>query len=322
MIVSNEKVLHGVRLQKEDMILTTNRIILRSLPSRHIDVVMVEWVFAPALSPPRQEPFSNIDPKTITQSIPYSEVSEVKIDCSSESFYKEGEGTVSFYRKGAEDPFLSLAAKQDVFAPLWWTISTVLNDKVLFLSKEAAENVWKLVSKLKRVRLIDLCTFLSEIGFQAQPFGISGESTTGIIELGQSNANFIVKAKFYSDVYFLNFVVSNIKGEVKALDLETQKKGELTRIGWKCADKRLAEMLNLDSSLMQVLLNMKTNKKFKDWRITTSNVRKKGKPTGGGKFKVENFVEIDNWYLEYLPPKEFFEAMDKIAYYIRDVATV
>lgn len=331
-MMSNEKVLCCIRTQSSDMILTSDRIILQSLPPK---VKVAEHFLFPSISEalfgkhgyalwddtleevlgpggflaPAKERQKVINPARITDSIPYSRVSEVRMVRQLDPFVK-GEICTKEYS-------IPFGLDEERFIPFWRLISTLLKGKIVFPDKEE-------MSKLEYIWVTDLCDYLAEIGFQAKPVNVvRSEPSKGIIKLQGRNIDFIIKDTSFT-YYFLDFIVSNIKGKLQSLNLKTKKKGGgVIGIEWKGKDKQLVDTLNRDSDLMQLLLNMKNEEKYRNWAIGSHDVSKKETiKVADQELKVEHFVRIYNATLQYLPTNEFFKAMDKIAYYMRSVAAI
>lgn len=345
MMMPDEKVLCCIRLQNADMILTSERIAVQSLtPKVRVTTHLlppltrqlflgqygyVAWddalglVLGPRgdLSPSgdRKEIFA---PMRIVDSMPYSKIRVVRIA-------RKFKGMTPFFAVELHTQEASIPIQLDEmrFVPFWHFISERLADKIIFTDH-------KEMSRLAYIWVTDLCGFLAKMDFQAEPIMIaSADPTKGIIRLSGCNSNFLVMDN-HAGLSTLDFVVNDIKGKLQGLKLKTERrdwwrgKKESTLIEWTGKDTRLAEILNQDSTLMELLRDIRTKElastsQFSQWHVSISTVSEKGAiMIAGHRFETEHFVRIQNYPLLYLPGRDFFHAMDRIAHHVRSAGAV
>lgn len=344
---TGEKVLCCIRTANSDMVLTSDRLIVQSLPfsinlAHFVASILTlglppqEAIFGESrysaweegvgsfgggsLGPPK-DPRKIIDPKRIIHSISYDEITEVRIERREYSSSITGR----IYTKKMSLPF---GFGGERFNPFWHFLSPLLKDKIIFPGKEE-------MSKLKYVWLSDFSKYLNNLGFQAVVELKKGSIYSnylgfqavvgldnGLIRLKHRNFDFIIKDEFL-DKCSLVFTIEGVPGGnrlfVEGVTLEKGQKGEgITVFEWKAfkfwdLDKRLAQILDSDSTLIQTLNSNSTLiEKLVSWR-KTENID----------IKIFNWgkdcIHVEDKSLESLPPREYFEAMDKIAHYIRSM---
>jgi len=136
----------------------------------------------------------------------------------------------------------------------------------------------------------------------------------GIITLKNAHIDCIAK---YNSTFSakLVFVIETEAKKVDGINLEIkQKDGKILNLYWASKNKALAAALNNDADLMQKLANgiQKNNSGKWDSSSSTSTVNSDGK-------EIQKHYVVLSHTVKNLPSKDYFEAINKVAYHIRQV---
>jgi hypothetical protein len=303
--------------ESREMLLTSDRIVLQILPKTEKYFRVVSKVlFGPILAPPSEaitgQTNFEIDPKRITDCVYYSDISEVRVDFDGKSSLFIGK----VYKKEEKEPSITFILGEKDFVSCWRVMSSILGHRVISPMSQIA-------TKLANVTITDLCTYLADMSFKAEPIIVIPDTPEkGIIRVMDSNFDFIVKDTSFGS-YFLDFVISNTKSKIMETRIITKKqKGNVVKVEWGGLDKRFKNTLGQDPSLTQSIFKVVSEDKFKNWFLSISPMSKKETIYVSNQgFKVEYSVHIKNWQLEYLPPKEFFQIINQISHHVRNMAT-
>jgi hypothetical protein len=326
----SEKVFCSIRTSNSDLVLTSERVICQSLPfsatfqhflARALTATLVPleailgsarysaWeegcdkVLGGGSARPPLDPQEVIQPQRITQSIPYAEITEVRMERSAGGGWVYGDIC-------AGETSLPFAVDEDRFSPLWHFLSPILADRIVFPGKEEMSN-------LRRIWLTDLCRYLSGLGFQTEIADILPyEPERGLIKFQRANLAVLAKEKLLGACW-LRFAVEGVRGKVdRAALISGTDSEEAGACEWK--GKRLAQVLSRDPGLTEKLLSWRRGQPV---RIGISHVKTKGQFQIGNlpPHRLQSYVEIEDESVERLPPREYFEAIDSIAHHIRSM---
>jgi hypothetical protein len=185
--------------------------------------------------------------------------------------------------------------------------------------QKAVENSIKNIGlDLKNIKLWDFNNYLNSINFKAE-IASSIESFSdekGLIKLNEAEISYIAKNANANNAV-LEFVIDGNKNKIPGINLIiSQKDGKILNASWNSKNVNLASALNNDNDLM----------------LKLENEFVKGNLLGGASHTFLNSVIIDgksvytprnhailiDHGLHNLPSKEYFDAMNKVAYYIRN----
>ncbi len=186
----------------------------------------------------------------------------------------------------------------------------------------STETVENLNPDLKQLGIFEFNSYLNSIGYEAEvvlsPDFIHKERslTKGLIKLNGTDINYIVKDTNLDEVV-LEFVVEGIENKIPGIDLKVKEKNkQIVNYHWESKNEELAATLNKDQDLMKKLSTIMDNGNFiNGYHIKNYNISIEGDLIYTPKKNTIVFFHR----LRRLPPKEYFEAMDKVAHHIRGV---
>jgi hypothetical protein len=317
MSLPGERVLCRFSVSNADIILTSVRVITQSLPTL---AKAVHFVAAPSgslcshvawgevgyggvIAMESQDPPNIINPKRIIHSIPYNEITEVTT----------GPGGYEIRTKEKSVAF-SFTLDEVCFGVLYHFLSHILGDEIVFPGYTLP---------FKRLWLSGFCQHLNALGYQAEIVCCtpSFKPEVGIIRLRQRNIDLVTKTTSLGEGK-LEFTMQGVEGKVEGLALKKRKKGKEVAFEWAGRSKRLAQVLNSDPTLVEKLLSWRQTKNI---GLYITKVWKKGflmpgRSSGTGiSYEVQDYVNIEDTFVEDLPPKGYFEAMDQVAHCIRSM---
>lgn len=162
--------------------------------------------------------------------------------------------------------------------------------------------------------------FLTSIGFNQKILESAVKSPTkGVIKLENANINYIVKDTSF-DVAELSFVMECIGKKIHSLTLKREEDnnvlGKIKDLQWVTKNEKLASKLNNQQELMKLW----TGIEYGNLVGSVVGVGRKSIWVEGNKVletKDDSVIIFHRFHR--LPAKEYFEAMEKVAYYIREV---
>ena len=248
--------------------------------------------------------------KRIVGSIPYDHVAEVVLKSTSR-FPVE----IWLRRQASDSPLEMLfGGGAEWLVPSWNLLPVVLPGRVSVEDSALAR------FEFKDMWITPFCQYLTTIGFPGKVVKfVKGDASKGIIELSGCNFDFVVK-KGYSLLPDLEFIVGHLEGKIENLDFQVKRdKGDrVVAVDSRSKNRRLADMLNSDSELLQLLKALGRA----PWIMVRPFKKKGGVWVGAEKLEFENGVAIEVRKVEKIPPppKELFQAVDRVACCIRTAA--
>jgi hypothetical protein len=317
MSLPSERVLCRFSVSNADIILTSARVIAQSAPplskafhfiaapsgSLCSHVAWGEAGYGGVIATESQDPPNIIDPKRIIHSIPYDEITEVTT------------GPRGYEIRTKEKPVaFSFTLDELCFGVLYHFLSHILGDEIVFPG-------YTLPFKL--LWLSGFCRHLNGLGYQAEIVRCTPnvKPEVGIIRLGQRNIDLVTKTASFGEGS-LEFTILGVEGKVEGLTLKKRKKGREVAFEWVGRSKRLAQALNSDPTLVEQLLSWRQSKNI---GLSITKVWKKGllmpgRSSGTGiSYEVQEYVSIQDLFVESLPPTGYFEAIDQVAHYVRSM---
>jgi len=251
-----------------------------------------------------------LDPRRKSDSIPYDQVAEVVFKSTSPSSFG-----IWLRMQGSDSPPEKLIeGDPEWLVPFWNLIPEVLPGKV-----SIDDSAWNSFG-FKDMWIRRFCQYLTTIGFPGKVVKfVKNDASKGVIELSGCNFDFVVKIG-YSLLPDLEFIVGHLDGKIENLDFRVKRdKGhQVVAVDSRSKNRRLADMLNSDSELLQLLKALGRA----PWIMVRPFKKKGGVWVGAEKLEFENGVAIEVRKVEKIPPppKELFQAVDRVACCIRTAA--
>lgn len=203
------------------------------------------------------------------------------------------------------------------FRPVWKVVRSVMPEKLTFPSEEQRETFLHEMSRLKLISIDELCDYLQSIGFEAEVADFEERTPEkGLVKLKGKNIDYITKDIFAGGYSVVGGIIERVGSNVRGTKLKVKRKGgQVSELRWDGKDKQLVTALNQDQILMKQLSTGIENNEI-HW-LSSSDIKKSGSIWIGKKemYKGQQFVEISS-SIEYLPSKEYFQAIDILAGYI------
>jgi hypothetical protein len=177
-------------------------------------------------------------------------------------------------------------------------------------------------SKLNDVLMEDLHDYLNSIGFNAEFANLDRSYThKGIIRLNGANVSYIAKDTHITGSSEIIFIIEDVTSDWRGTQLVVKKKnGRISELSWDGKNERLIAILNQDQVLMKQLSLEIGNDNV---TLFVFKCHKTFHALIGGKMmhktKGKQSITIHN-YTQRLPSKEYFQAIDRLAYYLRTSA--
>lgn len=232
--------------------------------------------------------------------------------------YSNGGILVIHADKAEEGEVAFMFEADEQFRPIWKVVRSVMPEKLTFPSEEQWETFLHEMSRLKLISIDELCEYLQSIGFEAQVTDfVESTPEKGLVKLKGKNIDYITKDIFAGGYSVVGGIIERVESNARGTKLKVKRKGgQVSELTWDGKDKHLVTALNQDQTLMEQLSAGIGNNDI-HW-LSFSDVKKSGSIWIGKKeiYKGKQFVEISS-SIEYLPPKEYFQAMDILAGYIR-----
>ncbi len=173
-------------------------------------------------------------------------------------------------------------------------------------------------SKLNDVLMEDLHDYLNSIGFNAEFANLDRSYThKGIVKLNGTNIDYITKDT-HVGVSEIGYIIEGVGNNLRDTKLRVKKEGgQIAEISWVGKNEQFVASLNQDQDLMKQLTMEIKNNNLSSLSFIYS---KRFDIVIGGKTmyktKGNQSVRISH-FMTYLPSKEYFQAMDRIAYQAR-----
>jgi hypothetical protein len=257
--------------------------------------------------------------------LPYSDIVEISVEAGA---YEEG---LTFYAKieGKEKKY-KFNLMSDYLALEWQFLSTNLRGKVTFKQDYAGKKLEEVLNNSELYVLAEeYCNHLRSLGITANiQFVSQVNHVTAFIKLSDQNIDYIYRAPDYPFIYANPsawFIVENVKGKLDKTKTNRKDKDEKLDFKWE-GDYQLSNILNQDSMLKSSILQLMSQKMIKDIyiydfkdKIREIYLKHQKNKVYEGKYVMYYSMPGTEYPRPRLPSKEYFDAMNKIAYHVRSL---
>jgi len=259
--------------------------------------------------------------------LPYSDITSVEFSRTgglggSEqlTFWAISEGKRRKHRFNFMSHYLALG---------WKLLSFGLREKVEYQHPQIEE---ELTNCECYVLAEDYCGYLRSLGMVADIVFVSPIShVTALIKLDGQNIDYIFRAPDFPFIYTVPnawYIVENVSGRLAKTKTKRKGKGDQLDFSW-VGDERLSAALNQDLKLKENVLQLMLQNIVKDIYIEDFKdedrpiyTKQEGQKIYEGKYVMFYSMPGTAFSRPPLPPNDYLEAMDGVAYHVKSLLKV